>query len=162
MVPMSLPQPFDIRPDDLRGPEIAALIAEHLADVTRHAPPESTHALDLDALRAPDLSFWSAWDGDELIGCAALRELTPDHGEIKSMRTSPRHRRRGVAAALLRHLIAVARDRGYRRLSLETGAQDAFVPARTLYARHGFAPGPPFGPYRADPNSVFMSRTLGG
>ena len=157
---MTATHPFDIRPDDLRGPEIAALIAEHLADVTRHAPPESTHALDLDALRAPDLSFWSAWDGEELIGCGALRELTADHGEIKSMRTSPRHRRRGVGAALLRHLISVADDRGYRRLSLETGAQSAFDPARALYARHGFTPSPPFGSYREDPNSMFMTRTF--
>lgn len=161
-MPTSHPHRFDIRPDDLRGPEIAALISEHLADVTRHAPPESTHALDLDALRAADLSFWSVWDADELVGCAALRQLADDHGEIKSMRTSPRHRRRGVAAALLEHLIEVAYDRGYRRLSLETGAQEAFAPARTLYARHGFTLGPPFGPYGEDPNSVFMNRTLAG
>ncbi len=151
---------FDIRRDDLRVSEIAALLREHIADVTRHAPPESTHALDLAALRRPDIAFWSAWRESDLVGCGALRELDREHGEIKSMRTAHAWRRRGVGAAVLQHLIGIAVERGYTRLSLETGAQDAFIPARTLYARHGFRPCGPFGDYVDDPNSVFMTRRL--
>lgn len=149
-----------IRRDDPRHPAIAALLGEHLADMALHSPPESIHALDLDALRAPDVTFWSVWGGDELLGCGALKALDPRHGEIKSMRTASAHRRRGVAAAMLSHIVDEARRRGYERLSLETGSADAFVPARSLYARHGFRDCAPFADYVEDPYSVFMTREL--
>ena len=151
---------FEIREDDLSGPEVAALLAEHLAGVAEHSPPESIHALDLDGLRAPGVTFWSVWDGDELVGCGALQELDAGHGEIKSMRTAAAHRRRGVAAAVVAHILGEAGRRGYRRLSLETGVQDGFAPARALYARFGFEPCGPFADYGPDPNSAFMTRTL--
>jgi putative acetyltransferase len=121
------------------------------------SPPESTHVLDLDALRAPEIIFWSAWDGDSLLGCAALKALDSSHGEVKSMHTVARHRGRGVGLALLQHIVTEARSRGYRRLSLETGSMAAFAPARALYARFGFVECAPFGDYRLDPNSVFMT-----
>lgn len=151
---------MQIRQDDLRHPAIAALLDEHLADMALHSPPESIHALDLDALRAPGLSFWSAWDGEALLGCGALKALDASHGEIKSMRTAMAQRRRGVAAALLAHIMDEARRRGYARLSLETGTADAFAPARLLYARHGFRECAPFADYVEDPFSVFMTRAL--
>lgn len=151
---------MDIRLDDLSGPEIRALLEEHLRNMHSLSPPESVHALDLAALRQPGITFWTAWSGRELLGCGALKELDPRHGEIKSMRTAVAHRRRGVAQAMLRHILEVATDRGYRRLSLETGAQAAFEPARTLYARFGFCQCPPFEGYAEDPNSVFMTRLL--
>lgn len=150
----------DIRIDPLTGPEIARLLREHLDDMARHSPPESIHALDLEKLRRPDITFWSAWRDDALLGCAALRELDPAHGEIKSMRTAARHARTGVASALLRHLLDEATRRCYRRLSLETGSMAAFAPARTLYARFGFQPCGPFADYVEDPCSVFMTRAL--
>ncbi len=125
-----------------------------------HSPPESVHALPLEGLRAPEISFWSAWEGDELLGCGALKELDPRHGEIKSMRTVSAHLRKGVAAALLHHIVAEAQRRGYERLSLETGSMAAFAPARALYQRHGFRECGPFADYREDPNSVFMTRLL--
>jgi len=151
---------FDIRDDDLAGPEIAALLREHLAFVAVHSPAESIHALDLESLRAPEVTFWTAWEGAELVGCGALVELDESHGEIKSMRTAAAHRRRGVARAVLEHLLSVAGQRGYRRVSLETGSQEAFAPARALYARFGFERCGPFGDYGDDPNSVFMTREL--
>jgi putative acetyltransferase len=151
---------MEIRLDPLTGPEIAGLLQEHLDDMARHSPPGSVHALDLDKLRRPDIRFWSAWRDGVLVGCAALRELGPDHGEIKSMRTAAAHVRTGVAAALLTHLVEEARRRGYRRLSLETGTPAAFAPARAMYARFGFEPCAPFGDYAEDPYSVFMTRTL--
>jgi len=151
---------MDIRVDDLRGPEIAALLAEHLRSMYLHSPPESVHALDIARLRAPDITMWSVWEERELLGCGALKELERDHGEIKSMRTAARHLRKGVASALMRHLLAEARRRSYRRLSLETGSMAAFAPARELYRRFGFQPCGPFGEYIEDPNSVFMTREL--
>jgi putative acetyltransferase len=149
-----------IRLDDLRGPEIAALLAAHVAFCRASSPPESTHVLDLDALRVPSITFWSAWDGAELMGCAAVKELDASHGEVKSMHTASRHRGRGLALALLRHVAAEARTRGYRRLSLETGSMQAFAPARALYTRFGFVTCAPFADYRVDPNSVFMTLAL--
>jgi putative acetyltransferase len=151
---------MEIRSDDLSHPAIHALLQEHLANMALHSPPESIHALDLEALRSPDISFWSAWSGADLLGCGALRELDSFHGEIKSMRTSSTHRRQGVAAAMLVHLIDVATYRGYTRLSLETGSMAAFAPARELYARFGFIACEPFADYVADPYSVFMTRLL--
>jgi putative acetyltransferase len=153
-------RPFDIRPDDLAGPEVIALLREHLDAVTRTSPPESVHALDLDGLRAPEVTFWSVWQGSTLAGCGALKELDAHHAELKSMRTASSHLRTGVAAALLEHILDVARKCGYRRLSLETGSQEAFAPARALYARFGFEPCSPFADYVDDPNSVFMTREL--
>jgi putative acetyltransferase len=151
---------MEIRADDLSGDAIADLLREHLQSAMQHSPPESVHALDLDALRRPEISFWSAWRGSELVGCCAIKELDPRHGEIKSMRTAMAHLRTGVAAALMVHLLEEAHRRRYARLSLETGSMDAFAPARELYARFGFEPCPPFAGYVEDPYSVFMSKSL--
>ncbi|MEU0505701.1 GNAT family N-acetyltransferase [Nocardia sp. NPDC005998] len=146
--------------DDLSGPEVAALLTQHLAEMYDNSPADSVHALDLDALRGPAITFWSAWEDSELAGCGALNQLDATHGEIKSMRTATDRTGRGIAATLLGHLIAEARARGYHRLSLETGASDYFAPAQRLYARHGFEVCPPFADYLEDPHSVFMTRTL--
>ena len=151
---------MQIRLDDLRGPEIAGLLQIHLENSRRSSPPESNHALDLEALRSPQVTFWTAWDGAKLLGCGALKELDPGHGEIKSMHTAQKHRRRGVAARLLVHIIGEARSRSYRRLSLETGSMDAYAPARALYARFGFVDTGPFADYILDPNSSYMRLDL--
>jgi putative acetyltransferase len=151
---------MEIRLDDLRGPEIHALLRQHLQAMTLHSPPESIHALDLDALRRPEISFWTAWDGTELLGCGALKALDAQHGEIKSMRTATPHLRKGVARALLLHILAEARQRGTTRLSLETGSAAAFEPAHRLYASVGFVSCGPFGQYVDDPFSVFMTLAL--
>ncbi|MFE9576200.1 GNAT family N-acetyltransferase [Nocardia sp. NPDC006044] len=146
--------------DDLSGPEVAALLTEHVAELATHSPADSMHALDLDALRRPEITFWSGWDGDTLAGCAALKHLDDEHAELKSMRTAPTHKRRGVASTLLRHLLTEATARGYRRMSLETGTSTFFLPAQTLYTAHGFTPCAPFSTYLPDPHSLFMTRTL--
>ncbi len=150
-----------IRIDDLRGPEVAALLEAHLALMRSLSPPESVHALDLDRLRVPAVTFWTVWDGAELMGCGAIKEIEPAHGEIKSMHTAARFRGRGVAAHLLKHILATARSRSYQRLSLETGSQDGFAPARALYAARGFVECGPFEGYQPDPNSTFMTLDLG-
>lgn len=150
-----------IRSDDLAGPEIRALLDEHLRDMHDLSPPESVHALDLAALRKPDITFWTAWSAGELMGCGALKELDPAHGEVKSMRTAVAQRRKGVGRAMLEHIISEARARSYARLSLETGSMQAFAPARRLYESFGFSCCAPFAGYAEDPNSVFMTRTLG-
>lgn len=150
-----------IRVDDLAGPEIRALLEEHLRSMHELSPPESVHALDLAALRRPEITFWTAWSNGALLGCGALKELDPAHGEVKSMRTADAHRRTGVGRAVLEHIIAVARTRSYARLSLETGSMEAFLPARRLYESFGFGYCAPFGDYAEDPNSVFMTRPLG-
>jgi putative acetyltransferase len=149
-----------IRPDDLRGAQIHKLLQEHLQSMTLYSPAESIHALDLDALRRPEVTFWSAWEGEELLGCGALQELDRQHGEIKSMRTANAHRRKGVAQAMLEHIIAEAQRRGYTRLSLETGSHAAFAPAHALYAAKSFSFCEPFASYVHDPYSVFMTRVL--
>ena len=151
---------FDIRVDDLSGPAVQALLREHIVSMHEVSPPESIHALDVEQLRSPDVTFWSVWEGSELAGCGALLELSPEHGELKSMRTSKTHLRRGVAGLLVEHLMRTAIERGYRRLSLETGSQDAFAPARALYAKFGFEACGPFGKYTDDPNSAFMTREI--
>jgi putative acetyltransferase len=151
---------MQIRVDDLRGPEIARLLRAHLENSRKWSPPESIHALNLDALRSPDITFWTVWDGTTLLGCGALKELDPSHGEIKSMHTAQEHRGRGVAAGLLAHIVHEARSRCYRRLSLETGSMEAFAPARALYARFGFVSSGPFGDYVLDPYSCFMTLDL--
>jgi len=151
---------MQIRVDDLAGSEIRALLAEHLHHMHQLSPPGSVHALDLTALLKPEITFWTVWSQDELLGCGALKELTPAHGEVKSMRTASAHRRKGVAGAMLRHIIAEARKRSYTRLSLETGSLPAFDPARSMYESFGFTYCSPFADYIEDPNSVFLTRSL--
>ncbi len=151
---------MQIRVDDLTGAKIQQLLQQHLQGMAEHSPPESIHALDLEALRQSAITFWTAWDGDELLGCGALKELDPGHAEIKSMRTASAHLRRGVARAMLAHIIEEAKQCGYRRLSLETGSAEAFAPAHRLYASYGFQFCGPFADYRLDPYSVFMTRQL--
>jgi putative acetyltransferase len=148
----------DIRIDDLTGQEVAALLEEHLQNMSQLSPPESVHALALEGLRRPEITFWSAWEGGELLGCGALKELGPRHGEIKSMRTSSAHRRQGVATALLTHILKEAERRGYVAVSLETGSAPPFAPAHSLYAKFGFRRCGPFAEYVEDPNSVFMTK----
>ncbi|HZG16547.1 MAG TPA: GNAT family N-acetyltransferase [Candidatus Bathyarchaeia archaeon] len=150
-----------IRVDDLSGHEVIALISEHLEGMALHSPPESRHALNLDGLKKPEITFWSVWEQDELAGCGALKELDSLHGEIKSMRTATSHLRKGVAKRMLAHIIEEAKRRGYQRLSLETGSMDAFEPARRLYASFGFQYCGPFSDYKEDPNSVFMTKEIG-
>ena len=146
--------------DDLTRPEIHALLNEHLRNMYEVSPPESVHALDLERLRKPEITFWSAWDGPVLLGCGALKELDHKHGEIKSMRTPPALRRRGAGRAILAHILRVARSRGYDRVSLETGSMAAFNPAQQLYESFGFTCCGAFGEYVEDPNSVFMTLRL--
>jgi len=149
---------MDIQIDDLSKPDIVALIREHLRSAALHSPPESIHALDLDGLRDPAITFWSARQDGELLGCGALKELSRTHGEIKSMRTAAAHQRKGVASRLLEHILDEAMRRGYERVSLETGTMEAFAPARELYRRFGFEPCPPFAQYFDDPYSVCMTK----
>jgi putative acetyltransferase len=151
---------MDIRVDDLRGAQIGALLREHLDSVAQYSPPASIHALDLAALRAPDVTFWTVWENGDLLGCGALKVLDGAHAELKSMRTARAHRRRGVARSLLEHILREAARQGHRRVSLETGSHAAFHPAHALYAAFGFERCGPFGDYVHDPYSVFMTRTL--
>jgi len=146
--------------DDLSRHDVHDLLREHLANMYELSPPESVHALELSKLRAPGITFWTVWDDSILLGCGALKELDPTHGEVKSMRTPKALRRRGAARAILAHIVAEARSRGYRRLSLETGSHAAFEPAQSLYRGAGFAPCGPFADYKPDPNSVFMTLEL--
>ena len=149
-----------IEVDDLSRPAVHALLNEHLQDMYALSPPESVHALDLEKLRKPGITFWTAWEGPVLVGCGALKELDRTHGEVKSMRTPSNRRREGVGRALLQHVIQVARSRSYERLSLETGSMAAFEPAQKLYGSFGFTHCGPFGEYVEDPNSVFMTLRL--
>jgi putative acetyltransferase len=151
---------MQIKIDDLKGREIYELLQEHLRSMAQHSPPESVHALDIEGLRKPGITFWTVWEDGELLGCGALKELDSRHGEIKSMRTASRHLRKGVAKTLLNHILAEAGRRGYSRLSLETGSMGAFEPARQLYANSGFTYCEPFADYVEDPYSVFMTREL--
>lgn len=145
---------------DFADPRVADLLRMHLTAARAQTAPGSAHALDLTGLQSPDIRFWTLWDDDTLLAAGALKQLSPDHGEVKSMYTTPEARRRGAASQMLRHIIAAARTAGLSRLSLETGSWDYFAPARALYARHGFAECSPFGDYRLDPNSVFMTLDL--
>lgn len=151
---------MDIRLDNLESPQVIALIREHLAAMEPTAPPESRHALDVTGLQRSDVAFWSIWDGDTLAGIGALKQLSPEHAEIKSMKTATAFLRRGVASSMLEHLIQEAKKRGITTLSLETGSMAFFEPARTLYRSFGFAECGPFGSYVVDPNSVFMTMRL--
>ncbi len=146
--------------DDLTSSETIAFLEDHVTQLRALTPPESTHALDLEGLRSPGVVFWSARDGDRVVGCAALKALDDTHAEVKSMRTAADLARQGIATRLLGTVIDHARDGGFRRLSLETGAESFFAPARALYARHGFVECEPFGDYRPDPLSVFMTREI--
>ncbi len=150
----------DIRIDDLSNWKVIELIKEHLRDMFLDSPPESVHALDVEALRQPEITLYSAWEDDDLLGCGAIKELDSQHGEIKSMRTASMHLRKGVARRILTHIVDEAKRRGYQRLSLETGSMDSFMPARRLYASFGFEECPPFAHYVLDPNSVFMTKQL--
>jgi len=149
-----------IEVDDLTRPQVLALLNEHLTNMFELSPHEKVFALDATKLRAPDITFWTVWEGDVLLGCGALKELSPTHGEVKSMRTPKALRGRGAGRAILAHIIEVARQRGYQTLSLETGSHPAFLPAQTLYRSVGFTDCGPFGSYRDDSNSVFLSLCL--
>jgi len=145
---------------DFSDPRVVELLQFHFTTAQAQTPPESAHALDLIGLQSPDISFWTIWDDETLLGIGALRRLTADHAEVKSMHTAQSARRRGVGTAMLKHIIAAARTSGCLRLSLETGSSDYFKPARALYGTHGFVECPPFADYVLDPNSVFMSLDL--
>lgn len=147
-------------PADLADPALVAFLTDHLADLAPTAPPESRHALDLDGLAAPGVRLRVARHGGLLVATGALAVVEPGHEELKSMRTLPAYRGRGVGARVVEHLLADARARGVARVSLETGSMEFFAPARALYARAGFRPCEPFGSYREDPNSVFMTLAL--
>ncbi len=149
-----------IKLDDLTGTEVAALINSHLYSMAEHSPPESIHALNLKELKKTNITVWSVWENEELVGCGALKEIDTTHGEIKSMKTSPGHLRKGVARKLLEHIIKIAKERNYKKLSLETGSLAAFKPAQRLYESVGFEYCKPFADYKEDPNSVFMTKEL--
>jgi putative acetyltransferase len=145
---------------ELGSEEVIALLQEHHEDMLIHSPPESVHALDLSALASSDVTFWSLWIDQDLAGIGALKELDKDHGEIKSMRTSAKHLRKGVAGKLLEHIIQQSNIRFYKKISLETGTMDAFLPAQKLYEQFGFEECEPFGHYSVDPYSMFMTKIL--
>lgn len=149
-----------LREDDLSGPDIEALLEVHLDNAAQHSPPENVHALDMAALRASDITFWTAWQGSNLLGCGALKELETGHGEIKSMHTVEAHRGKGIASLLVAQILQAAELRSYQRVSLETGSMAAYAPARGLYRRFGFEECAPFGEYEADPHSFFMTRLI--
>ena len=151
-----------ITPGDFSDPRVVDLLHIHLTSARAATAPGSAHALDLTELQSPTVSFWTIWEGEVLLGIAALKRLSPDHGEVKSMHTAQSARRRGVGDAMLRHVIASARKNGMSRLSLETGSWEYFRPAQELYRRHGFVECAPFADYVLDPNSVFMSLDLRG
>ena len=152
--------PMKIEVDDLSRPALHVLLNEHLQSMYELSPPESVHALDLEKLRQPEITFWSAWEDSLLLGCGALKELDATHGEVKSMRTPDALRRQGAGRAILAHIVNVARSRAYAQLSLETGSMEAFKPARKLYESFGFSYCGPFAGYAEDPNSVFMTLRL--
>jgi putative acetyltransferase len=144
----------------LDDPRVVALLHTHVTRARAETARGSAHALDLAGLRAPEVTFWSVWEEDTVLGVGALKQLSPDHGEVKSMHTAEAARGRGVGSAMLRQIMTVARERGMSRLSLETGSWPYFASARALYARHGFVECGPFGEYGLDPNSVFMTREI--
>lgn len=151
---------ISIRNGGLEHPAVVELLAAHLAGMAEHSPPQSVHALDLTALQQPTIQFWTAWHDDQLLGCAALKVLDEQHGELKSMRTDPRFLRQGVARRLLQHALEQARRLELTRVSLETGSMEAFAPARRMYEAVGFDYTDPFADYQPDPHSVFMTLTL--
>ncbi len=148
--------------DDLSGPEVAGFLEEHVQQMRSITPLESKHALDLDALRKPEITFWSVWDGDALVGCGAIKRLDAGHAELKSLRTAPIRKRSGIATLLLEHIVSETKRMGFTRLSLETGTAEFFLPARKLYEKFGFIHCAPFADYQPDPNSTFMTRKFSG
>ena len=151
---------MEIREDDLTGPAIVRLLESHLENMKEVTPPESVHALGVDRLRSPEITVWSAWEGDVLLGCGALKVLDPTSGEIKAMRTADAHTGKGVGSRVLEHIIAEGHRRAYSHLYLEAGASADFSAAQRLYRRYGFEYRGPFGDYIDDPNSVFMAKGL--
>jgi putative acetyltransferase len=147
--------------DDLSGPEIAAFLTDHVLQMRSITPEEFAFALDLDALRHPDVTFWTARDDGDIVGCAAIKRLEDGHAELKSMRTAPNRLRGGIASRLLEHIIAETGRLGFTRLSLETGTDDFFRPARRLYEKYGFVPCPPFGDYAPSEHNTYMTLILG-
>ncbi|MGO4169097.1 GNAT family N-acetyltransferase [Novosphingobium sp. YAF33] len=146
--------------DDLTGRDVLDLLQFHLDEMHQWSPPESVHAMPAARLRQPDVTFFSAWDGERLAGCGAIKRLDEGHGELKSMRAAPDYRGRGVGKAILLRLIEEARTRGYHRVSLETGRPEPFHAAHALYRAHGFTECPPFASYEHDPFSMCMTREL--
>ena len=151
---------MEIREGGLDDPRVVALLNVHFRSLLANSPKDSCHFLDLSGLRAPEVTFWTAWDGEDLLGCGALKQLDAGHGEVKSMLTAAEHLRRGTGAALVSHILKVSRERGYKRLSLETGSGAAFEPALALYRQFGFTECGPFSYYKEDPFSRFFSRIL--
>ena len=151
---------MNIVPGDLDDERVIALLDEHLQGMADHSPPESIHALNLDGLKAGNVTFWTVWEGDEIYGCGALQELDGEHGEIKSMRTAAAHLRKGVAATMLEYILEEAKRRGYKRLSLETGSGPGFDAAHALYEKYGFSYCGPFANYTNDPFSRFMTMEI--
>ena len=151
---------ISIKEDDLSGPEIAALLRDHVQGMHDTSPPDSIHTLSLDALRAPGITVWTAWEGSELLACGALKELDGEAGEIKSMRTVDAHLGRGIASKVLQHIVSNATQRGYKKLYLETGSAAAFQPAHALYSKAGFTFRAPFADYPDDPFSRFMEKNI--
>ncbi|HHF3037317.1 TPA: GNAT family N-acetyltransferase [Vibrio diabolicus] len=149
-----------IETDNLERPQVLALLEEHLQDMYATSPPESVHALDVSKLKLPSITFWTGWDGEQLLGCVAISQLEDGHAELKSMRTTPSARKQRVASRLLNHVIEQAKHQGIQRLSLETGSMAFFEPAHRLYEKHGFVYCEPFGDYQPDPNSRFMTLAL--
>lgn len=151
---------MEIVRDDLSSAPIIAFLRAHLVQMRSITPEESVHALDLDELARPEVTFWSVWDGGSVVGCGALKRLDAEHAELKSMRTAPARRRSGVASLLLTHILTEAKNLGFARVSLETGSAEFFAPARNLYEKFGFDYCARFADYRLDPHSVFMSKTF--
>ncbi|SHO57451.1 GNAT family N-acetyltransferase [Vibrio quintilis] len=151
---------MEIIVDNLQGGEVIGLLEEHLADMYATSPPESVHALDVESLKSPEITFFSCWENKTLLGCVAIKELNATHAELKSMRTTGHARKSGVASKLLKHVLTVSEQRSYERISLETGVEDYFVAARNLYEKFGFEYCGPFADYLPDPNSTFMTRKL--
>jgi len=151
---------MEIHIDDLSGTKVIDLLIEHRRSMFEHSPPESVHALDINELRDDNITFWSAWDGDCLMGCGALKLLDATQGEVKAMRTATEHLRKGVAMQILEHIVNAAHLRGLKRVSLETGTAPEFEAARRLYEKFGFEYCGPFGDYVEDPNSVFLTLEL--
>jgi putative acetyltransferase len=151
---------MEIRTGDTNDPRVAELLEYHYRTARAETAPGSAHALDLTGLRAPDIAFWTGWDGDRLVAVGALKTISPGHGEVKSMHTLSTARRHGFGGEMLKHIVAEARRRGMSKLSLETGSWDYFKPAQNFYQAHGFVECGPFEGYKLDPNSVFMTLTL--
>ena len=149
-----------IKVDDLSDPRIAAFLEEHIEEMRSVSPSQTKNTLDVKGLRKPDITFWAAWQGEEIVACGALKELSSSHAEVKSMRVSPAHRGKKLASKMLKHILSEAKLRGYQKLSLETGPMAFFEPAHQLYRKFGFKNCAPFGSYKEDPGSIFMLLAL--